>query len=129
LKPKESIRLHIQTSNQGSYESIASVLKKQVNASELLFTKEPVSNTVVVAIESEKFFLESEKEINTGQLKEDLLKDLDYQQKFLDSVNKKLANERFVQNAKPEVVDIERKKKADAEARIKAIEESLQALG
>lgn len=129
LKPKESIRLHIQTSNQASYESIASVLKKQVNASELLFTQEPVSNTVVVAIESEKFFLESEKEINTGQLKEDLLKDLDYQQKFLDSVNKKLANERFVQNAKPEVVDIERKKKADAEARIKAIEESLQALG
>jgi valyl-tRNA synthetase len=129
LKPKESIRLHIQTSNQASYESIATVLKKQVNASELLFTQEPVSNTVVVAIESEKFFLESEKEINTGQLKEDLLKDLDYQQKFLDSVNKKLANERFVQNAKPEVVDIERKKKADAEARIKAIEESLQALG
>ncbi|HSR38318.1 MAG TPA: class I tRNA ligase family protein, partial [Phnomibacter sp.] len=129
LKPKESIRLHIQTSNQASYESIATVLKKQVNASELLFTQEPVSNTVVVAIESEKFFLESEKEIDTGQLKEDLLKDLDYQQKFLDSVNKKLANERFVQNAKPEVVDIERKKKADAEARIKAIEESLQALG
>jgi valyl-tRNA synthetase len=129
LKPKESIRLHIQTSKQASYESIATVLKKQVNASELLFTQDPIANTVVVAIESEKFFLESEKEIDINQLKDDLLKDLDYQQKFLDSVNKKLANERFVQNAKPEVVDIERKKKADAEARIKAIEESLQALG
>jgi valyl-tRNA synthetase len=44
---------------------------------------------------------------------------------FLDSVNKKLSNERFVSNAKPEVVDLEKKKKEDAEAKIKAIEESL----
>ena len=41
---------------------------------------------------------------------------------------KKLSNERFVQNAKPEVVAIEQKKKADAEARIKTIEESLETL-
>jgi len=38
---------------------------------------------------------------------------------------KKLSNERFIQNAKPEVVALERKKKADAEARIRTIEESL----
>jgi valyl-tRNA synthetase len=57
--------------------------------------------------------------------KEQLIKDLDYQKGFLASVEKKLSNERFVQNAKPEVIDIERKKKADAEAKIKAIEESL----
>jgi len=43
-------------------------------------------------------------------------------------VLKKLSNERFVQNAKPEVVALERKKQADAEARIKTIEESLQNL-
>ncbi|MBD0332207.1 MAG: hypothetical protein ICV66_06090, partial [Chitinophagaceae bacterium] len=44
---------------------------------------------------------------------------------FLASVEKKLNNERFVQNARPEVVEIEKKKKADAEQKIKAIEESL----
>jgi len=43
-------------------------------------------------------------------------------------VEKKLSNERFVQNAKPEIVETERKKKADAEAKIKAIRESLQSL-
>ncbi len=37
----------------------------------------------------------------------------------------KLSNERFVANAKPEVVEIERKKQADAEARIKVLEEQL----
>jgi valyl-tRNA synthetase len=43
-------------------------------------------------------------------------------------VEKKLSNERFVQNAKPEVVAFEEKKKADALARIQNIEESLASL-
>jgi valyl-tRNA synthetase len=54
-----------------------------------------------------------------------LQKDLDYLKGFLISVEKKLGNERFVQNAKAEVIEIERKKKADAEEKIKMIEESL----
>ena len=73
----------------------------------------------------DKFYIESKEEIDTVALKEDLLKDLEYQKGFLQTVLKKLSNERFVQNAKPEVVEIERKKQADAEARIKTIEESL----
>ncbi|MCC6761776.1 MAG: valine--tRNA ligase [Chitinophagaceae bacterium] len=129
IKPKDPIKLHIQTAVQSNYESIASVLKKQVNATDLFYTQEAVANTVVVAIESEKFFIESEREIDTAALKAELLKDLAYQQGFLDTVMKKLGNERFVANAKPEVVAIEQKKKADAEARIKTIEESLATLG
>jgi len=41
---------------------------------------------------------------------------------------KKLSNEKFVQNAKPEIIALERKKQADAEARINTIEESLKSL-
>ena len=55
-------------------------------------------------------------------------KELDYLKGFLISVEKKLSNDRFVQNAKPEVVEVERKKKTDAEQKIKAIEESLASL-
>jgi len=44
---------------------------------------------------------------------------------FLISVDKKLSNEKFVANAKPEVVEVERKKKADAEKKINMIQESL----
>jgi valyl-tRNA synthetase len=66
--------------------------------------------------------------VDTTAQKEQLLKDLEYQKGFLISVEKKLSNERFVQNAKPEVVEVERKKKTDAEEKIKAIEESLAAL-
>jgi GTP-binding protein YchF len=54
--------------------------------------------------------------------------DTELQLKDLESVEKKLANEKFVQNAKPEVIAIEQKKKADALARIQTIEESLAQL-
>ena len=84
--------------------------------------------TIVVAVEKDKFYLKSSQVLDTSGLKETLLKDLAHQQGFLDTVVKKLGNERFVQNAKPEVVAIEQKKKADAEARIKVIEESLAGL-
>ena len=57
-----------------------------------------------------------------------MLKDLTHQKGFLQSVVNKLSNERFVSNAKAEVIEMERKKKADAEARIKTIEESLLGL-
>jgi valyl-tRNA synthetase len=82
----------------------------------------------VIAVEKDKFFLETKKALDTSALKEELLKDLEYQNNFLHSVLKKLNNERFILNAKPEIVALERKKQADAEARIKTIEESLQNL-
>ena len=79
-------------------------------------------------VQKDKFFIETENALNASSQKTQLLKDLEYQKGFLLSVEKKLSNERFVQNAKKEVIDIERKKKADAEAKIKAIEESLGSL-
>ena len=60
--------------------------------------------------------------------KERLTKDLDYNRGFLKSVQAKLANEKFVANAKPEMVENEKKKLADAESKIKAIEEQLVGL-
>ncbi len=51
-----------------------------------------------------------------------------YFEGFIDSVMKKLGNERFVANAKPEVVEAERKKKADAESKIASLKEGIEAL-
>jgi valyl-tRNA synthetase len=125
LKPKETIKLHIQSENISSYQAIEKILAKQVNAEETRFTSEPIAKSIVVAIEKDKFFIETEKVLDATTLKAELLKDLEYQTKFLQSVTIKLSNERFVQNAKTEVVEFERKKQADAVARIKTIEESL----
>jgi len=128
LKPKETIKLFIETDLKESYKLIEDILSKQVNADELSFTSEAIANTIVVAVEKDKFYLKTDKELDTSALKDDLLKDLEHQKDFLASVEKKLGNERFVQNAKPEVIALEKKKKADTEARIKTIEESLSTI-
>ena len=128
LKPKETIKLFIETDSKESYSSIENILCKQVNADELLFTREAIANTIVVAVEKEKFYIKTDKALDTATLKDDLLKDLEHQKGFLIAVEKKLNNERFVQNAKPDVLALEQKKKADAEARIKTIEESLSTI-
>lgn len=128
LKPKDPIKLFIQTSEDAGYRAIENILLKQVNAESIGYTSTTIANTIVVAVEKDKFFIETEKQLDAGNLKAELLKDLEHQQKFLESVIKKLSNERFVQNAKPEVVALEQKKQADAEARIRTIQDSLQNL-
>ena len=128
LKPKEKIKLSIQTEDYQSYDSYKSILTKQVNASEINFVKDPVENSINIVVQKDKFYVETEKELDASAPKEQLQKDLDYLKGFLTSVEKKLSNERFVQNAKPEVIELEKKKKADAEEKIKVIEESLSSL-
>jgi valyl-tRNA synthetase len=128
VKPKDTIKLFIETGTKENYRSIETILSKQVNADEISFTKDAVANSIVITVEKDKFYIRTEKELDTSTLKGDLLKDLEHQKGFLHSVIKKLSNERFVQNAKPEVLALEKKKKADAEARIKTIEESLSTI-
>ena len=128
IKPKDAIELHIQTNENGPYQTIQNILAKQINAKSIAYTNTAIGASIVVALEKDKFYIVADQAIDTASLKENLLKDLAHQQGFLASVEKKLSNEKFVQNAKPEVLAIEQKKKADALARIQTIEESLAQL-
>ena len=128
VKPKDTIKLYIQTAETDNYRSIENILAKQVNAELIQYTQATIPNTIVVAVEKDKFFIETTQVLDATVLKAELIKDLAYQQKFKESVEKKLSNDRFVQNAKPEVIELERKKLADATARIATISESLQNL-
>ena len=128
VKPKETIELFIQTANKEKYPGIEDILLKQVNAATIDYCHEAIANTIVVAVEQDKFYIATGKVLDSTVLKADLLKDLDHQKGFLISVEKKLSNEKFVANAKPEILAMEQKKKADAEARIKTIEESLSTI-
>ncbi len=128
LKPKESIQLHILSQDRPVYNRIQSILARQVNAEAIQFTETPVDNSINVVIQKDKFFIETSTPLDPTTQIEQLQKDLEYYKGFLISVEKKLNNERFIQNAKPEVVNIERNKKADAESKIKAIKETLENL-
>jgi len=128
IKPKDAIEVHIQSENNAPYQRIQNILAKQVNAKTIAYSNTPIGSSIVVALEKDKFYLVADQAIDTASLKENLLKDLAHQQGFLESVDKKLSNEKFVQNAKPEILAVEQKKKADALARIQTIEESLAQL-
>ena len=128
VKPKETVELYIDTSNKEIYQSIEAILAKQVNAKSIAYTSEAVPETISCVIGKDKFYIRTEQPLNTGQQKDDLQKELDHLKGFLVSVEKKLGNEKFVQNAKPDVLALEQKKKADAETKIRVIEESLAAL-
>lgn len=128
LKPKDTIKLWITTQTPDFYNTVANILQRQVNAEEIGFTNDAKPGAISVVVQTDKLYLEANVVIDTAAQKMQLQKELEYLQGFLISVDKKLGNERFVQNAKPEVIDIERRKKEDAEAKIKALEESLSLL-
>jgi valyl-tRNA synthetase len=128
MKPKDPVSLFVQTADEATYLLFERVLSRQINAGVIAFVKSPVEDSVVVVVENDTFYITSEKKIDAAALRTELEKDLQYQQRFLESVMKKLQNEKFVQQARPEVIALERKKKEDAEARIKTIEEGLAGL-
>ncbi|MBD0377545.1 MAG: valine--tRNA ligase, partial [Flavisolibacter sp.] len=118
VKLKETIKVHIQTSNAQQYHYTEHILAKQVQADQISFVEEAPENTVTVVVGKDKFYLQIEKQVDADALKEQLRKDLEYQKGFLSAVDKKLSNEKFVANARPEVVENERRKKQDAEDKI-----------
>ncbi len=128
ISPKEPIELSIRFKADEMSSGLDSLGKKLCNLSAIHHIETKVENAVSFIINNIEFYIQLPKNFNAKEEKEKLTKDLEYNKGFLQSVQKKLANERFVQNAKPEVLDIEKKKQADAEAKIKAIEEQLASL-
>ncbi len=129
ISPKESLRLFVEAteSAQSLYalEGLGGMVQKIANLSELSFVEEDPGNTISFLSGTEKYYLELEIEIDAEAERERILKDLEYFRGFKASVEKKLGNERFVNNAPPAVVDTERKKLADAQQKIHLLEEEL----
>ena len=128
LKPKETISIYIETADENSYEDFKAILIKQVNADSIAFNEKIEEPTVTLVIGNEKIYVKCAVEIDVDAQREKLLKDLNHYKGFLVSVMKKLSNDRFVQNAKPEIIELEKKKKQDAEEKIDLLENSLAAL-
>src|SRR5690606_19248756 len=129
LKPKDTIKLYIDTKHKYFYELVEGILARQVNAEQIQYTSEPKSGTIAVVVQTDKLYIEAElASVDKDKQKADMVKELEYLKGFLVSVEKKLSNERFVQNAKPDILETERRKRADAEAKIKVLEESLSLL-
>jgi valyl-tRNA synthetase len=125
IKPKETIQLFIQTETPELFNGLYDIIGKQVNSSSIQLTENTVPGSFTTVIGKNTFYVVSEKPIDSSHQKAELEKELEYLKGFLNSVDKKLSNERFVQNAKAEIIELEKKKKNDAENKIRIIEESL----
>ncbi len=110
-----------------SPEPLNALVDKLANV-EVVVNGEVSGNASKFIVGTTEFAIPMDAFINVEEELKKLEADLAHQQGFLKGVMAKLSNERFVANAKPEIVDLERKKKADAEARIAALQEAIAAL-
>jgi len=129
ISPKEALPLSIKINSDLDYEKWLNIVFKLANVSEAEIVNDKIVGATAFMAGKDEFFIPLTENVDVEAERERLNADLIYLQGFLKSVDSKLSNERFVQNAKPEIIANERNKKADAEAKIKIIEESLAILG
>ena len=128
ISPKEALPLSIRVNSSINYEDYLPILFKLANISTSEFVSEAVVGANAFMAGKDEFFISLANNIDVEAEKERLTKDIEYFQGFLRSIDAKLSNERFVQNAKEEVVENERKKKEDALSKLKILEAALGAL-
>jgi valyl-tRNA synthetase len=129
ISPKEALPLNIKVNSGLDYEKWMNIIFKLANINEVEFVNDKIAGAASFMVGNDEFFIQLNETIDVAAEKERLNVELVYLQGFLKSVDAKLSNERFVQNAKPEIIQNERNKKADAEAKISIIVGQIESLG
>ena len=124
---KEAIVLKIK-SNERYPKKFESIIRKMGNIERVEEVSDSVKGAWSFIADTVEYFIPAVGQLNTEEIKAKLETDLAYAKGFLASVMKKLGNEKFVNGAPAQVIENEKKKQADAEARIKAIEQQLAEL-
>ena len=122
---REQVGLLIRTESDSFDSLFLPVIVKLCNLTEVGFVSEKPANSASFMINTTEYYIPMGNMIDVEAEKARILTELDYQKGFLETVMNKLGNERFVKNAPPAVIENERKKKADAESRIKSLGDSL----
>lgn len=125
IAQKESLSLKIKGDYQRQYDSC---IVKMANLSDIQTTDTKIESAVTFMVKSAEFYIELGDLVDVEEELKKLNEELAYNKGFLNSVMKKLSNERFVNNAPEKVVNIEKKKKEDAEIKIKVLEERIAGL-
>ena len=122
---KEALELQVLGEHNDHFNS---VIAKMCNLSSIIRTEEKAAGSASFLVRTTEYAVPLGNMINVEEELAKLQDELKYQQRFLASVMKKLSNESFVSKAPAKVIEMERKKQADAESKIKSIEESIAAL-
>jgi len=129
MSPKEALSLMIKTGSKENYGDFLEVMKKLGNLSTIEFVEIAPPSSVSFLIEKDECFVPLEmNDQDAAAEKQRIKEEMEYLEGFMKSVQTKLGNERFVANAKPEIVENERKKMADAESKLNTLRDSLTKL-
>jgi valyl-tRNA synthetase len=125
ISARDKIKLLI-LSDKASYDTyFLPVISKLCNVSDILFVSDKQESTASFMIATTEYFIPLAGKLDIESEISKIQEDLGYNRGFLSSIMKKLDNERFVQNAPANVLELERKKKSDTESKIKSLEERL----
>ena len=128
IAPKNPVNLFVLRAQKNDDFEMDCVIEKLCNIPKVEYVNEKVPGSVLFIEQNVEYFVPFAENIDKEAELKKLNDDLAYAERFLQSVLKKLSNERFVQNAPEQVVAIERKKQADAEAKIKLLKEQIAGL-
>jgi len=129
ISPKEKLKLQVKNLAQSPTRNFWSVIQKLSNIESISNTSSQPSGATSFLVGSTEMFIPMNGLVDIGKERETIQKEIEYLEGFKTSVDKKLSNEKFVSNAKPEIVEIEQKKKADAETKLAALKDALKNLG
>ena len=125
----KALSLSVKTQEQSVLNPFRDLIKKLANVSAFDYVESNPEGTINFVIGGSEFFIPMEGTVDMAAERERLEKELEYTKGFLSAVDKKLSNERFVKGAPAQVLEKEWQKKADAEGKIKALEQSIAAIG
>ncbi len=126
---KESMELMVKANvQQGTNSEFDQVIIKLSNLSKLEYVEQDVEGATRFMVKSAEYFVPMSENVDVEAELAKLEEELKYTKGFLISVTKKLSNARFVDNAPAKVVEMERRKAADAEQKIGVLEEQIQSL-
>ena len=128
IPQKENLQLMILAEEKEIESKFFTVITKLCNLSKLEFVASKQEGAASFLVGATQFFIPLDGSIDADAEIAKLEEDLKYNRGFLENVMKKLDNERFVQSAPANVIELERKKKSDAEAKITTIAERISEL-
>ncbi|MCQ2314418.1 MAG: valine--tRNA ligase [Bacteroidales bacterium] len=128
ISNKEAVTLVVVDKDGSVSREFDDVIKKLCNVSEISYVNESPKNAFGFLVRTTEFFIPMSEKVDKTAERKKLEDELNYARNFLKGVEAKLSNDKFVNGAPAAIVEKERKKKADAEAKIVVLEAQLKSL-
>ncbi len=128
ISPKEKLQLFVKQNIEESNKAFDNIRLKMCNLSQIQYIDTKMDNTLSFMVGNIEYYIPINIKIDVESEKKKLEEEIKYYEGFLQSVMKKLSNEKFVANAKPEVVETERKKQFDVTQKLQTLKDSLNKL-